>query len=170
MTHASEPRPTELSREALREWHRLFGLLLTDFFTGTGFIVDVERDLSEQQQFLDVVILRRRPGRIRILFPDGLTDLTAHNLITFKSHHEALDTWAMKELIGWLRVRVPSPSLNRSSRRSRTCGYSRFRREVSAIRSGSQLVAPFVWRCGSIGQHCREEAGTFVGGVIEYVE
>src|SRR5262245_12394076 len=41
-------------RDALRDWHRLFGLLLTDFFTGLPFIVEVERDLSEQQQFLDV--------------------------------------------------------------------------------------------------------------------
>jgi hypothetical protein len=31
--------------------------------------------------------------------------------------------------IRWLRVRVPSPSLNRSSRRPRTCGYCRFRVE-----------------------------------------
>jgi hypothetical protein len=35
-------------REALRDWHRLFGLLLTDFFTGSPFIVEVERELSGQ--------------------------------------------------------------------------------------------------------------------------
>ena len=45
-------------RDALRDWHRLFGLLLTDFFTGLPFTVELERDLSEQQ-FLDVVIVRR---------------------------------------------------------------------------------------------------------------
>jgi hypothetical protein len=28
--------------------------------------------------------------------------------------------------IRWLRVRVPSPSLNRSSRKIKTCGYSHF--------------------------------------------
>jgi hypothetical protein len=38
-------------RDALRDWHRLFGLLLTDFFTGSPFTVEVERDLSQQQQF-----------------------------------------------------------------------------------------------------------------------
>jgi hypothetical protein len=32
--------------------------------------------------------------------PDGLNDLAAHNLITFKSHREALDDWALKELLG----------------------------------------------------------------------
>ena len=86
--------------EALRDWHRLFGLLLTDFFTDSPFVVEVERDLSLQQQLLDVVIVRRRPGRFAGRLPDGLEGLRAHNLITFKSHREALDDWAMKELIG----------------------------------------------------------------------
>src|SRR5215470_9817758 len=88
-----------VEREALRDWHRLFGLLLTDFFTGSPFIVEVERDLSQQQQLLDVVIVRRRRGRFAGRLPDGLDDLAPHNLITFKSHREALDAWAMKELI-----------------------------------------------------------------------
>jgi hypothetical protein len=87
-------------RNTLRDWHRLFGLLLSDFFTGSPFIVEVERDLSQQQQFLDVVIVRRGRGRFTERLPDGLGELVAHNLITFKSHHEALDAWAMKELIG----------------------------------------------------------------------
>ncbi len=87
-------------REALRDWHRLFGLLLTDFFTGSPFVVEVERDLSQQQQLLDVVIIRRRRGKLAGLLPDGLGDLADHNLITFKSFHEALDDWAIRELIG----------------------------------------------------------------------
>jgi hypothetical protein len=86
--------------EGLRDWHRLFGLLLTDFFTGSLFTVEVERDLSVQQQLLDVVIVRRRPGRFAGRLPDGLDDLAAHNLITFKSHQEALDGWALHELFG----------------------------------------------------------------------
>jgi hypothetical protein len=89
-----------VDREGLRDWHRLFGLLLKDFFSDSPFIVEVERDLSEQQQFLDVVILRRGRGRFRGRLPDGLGGLAAHNLITFKSHRESLDGWAMKELIG----------------------------------------------------------------------
>ncbi len=87
-------------RIGLRDWHRLFGLLLIDFFTDSPFVVDLERDLSEQQQMLDVVIVRRRRGRFAGRLPDGLEDLAAHNLITFKSHREALDAWAVKELIG----------------------------------------------------------------------
>jgi hypothetical protein len=89
-----------VQKSALRDWHRLFGLVLTDFFTGSPFAVEVERDLSQQQQFLDLVILRRGRGRFIGRLPDGLDRLEAHNLITFKSYHEALDTWAMKELIG----------------------------------------------------------------------
>src|SRR3954468_8489848 len=87
-------------RDALRDWHRLFGLLLTDFFTGSPFEVEVERDLSVQQQLLDVVIVRRGRGRFAGRLPDGLGGLRPHNLVTFKSHREALDDWAMKELLG----------------------------------------------------------------------
>jgi hypothetical protein len=87
-------------REALRDWHRLFGLLLTDYFTGSPFVVEVERDLSVQQQLLDVVIVRRGRGRFVGRLPDGLEGLRAHNLVTFKSHRETLDDWAVKELVG----------------------------------------------------------------------
>jgi hypothetical protein len=82
-----------IDRDALRDWHRLFGLLLIDFFTDSPFTVEVERDLSEQQQFLDVVILRRGRGRFVGRLPDGLDPLADHNLVTFKSHREALDSW-----------------------------------------------------------------------------
>ncbi len=101
-------------REALRDWHRLFGLLLTDFFTGSPFAVEVERDLSQQQQFLDVVIVRRRRGKFAGALPDGLGDLAQHNLLTFKSLHEPLDAWAVRELIGYYvayrKLVSPSPS------------------------------------------------------------
>jgi hypothetical protein len=55
---------------------------------------------SVQQQLLDVVIVRRGRGRFSGRLPDGRQGLVAHNLITFKSHREALDGWAMKELVG----------------------------------------------------------------------
>jgi hypothetical protein len=87
-------------RQALRDWHRLFGLLLADLFSGSPFVVEVERDLSVQQQLLDVVIVRRGRGRFSGCPPDGLDRLQPHNLITFKSHRVALDGWAMKELVG----------------------------------------------------------------------
>jgi hypothetical protein len=80
------------------DWHRLFGLLLTDFFTGSPFVVELEKDLSLKQQLLDVVILRKGQGAFAEPLPDGLDDLAAHNLITFKSHQEALDDWALNDL------------------------------------------------------------------------
>lgn len=60
------------------------------------------------------MIVRRSRGRFAEHLPDGLDDLVEHNLITFKSHHEALDDWAMKELIGnyvaYRKLVSPSPS------------------------------------------------------------
>src|SRR5437588_3192723 len=82
------------------DWHRHFGLLLTDFFADSPFLVELEKDLSLKQQFLDVVIIRKRKGRFSGQLPDGLDDLADHNLITFKSHQETLDDWALKELTG----------------------------------------------------------------------
>src|SRR5262249_12261563 len=109
-----EAHPMPVDREALRDWHRLFGLLLTDFFTGSPFVVDVERDLSVQEQRLDVTIVRQGRGRFAGRLPDGLQGLRPHNLMSFKSHHAALDTWAMKELVGadvaYRKLVSPSPS------------------------------------------------------------
>jgi hypothetical protein len=80
------------------DWHRLFGLLLMDFFTDSPFEVDVEKDLSVQEQRLDVIIVRKRKGKFAGRLPDGLEDLVNHNLITFKSHQDTLDDWTLKEL------------------------------------------------------------------------
>ncbi len=82
------------------DWHRLFGLVLTDFFTGSPFVVELEKDLSLKKQLLDVIILRKYPGAFAEPLPEGLEELAAHNLITFKSHQESLDDWALKELTG----------------------------------------------------------------------
>src|SRR5204863_1081151 len=81
-------------------WHRLFGLLLADFFAGSPFVVELEKDLSIKKQLLDVVILRKHHGRFAGRLPDGFDNLAIHNLLTFKSYWEALDDWALKELTG----------------------------------------------------------------------
>ncbi len=86
----SEPRPL----------HRLFGLSWTDHCRDTAIAVETEIDLSLKQQLLDVVLLRRGPGPLPRSLPDGFEDLAAHNLLTFKSHQEALDGWALHELVG----------------------------------------------------------------------
>jgi hypothetical protein len=95
-----------------RDWHRWFGLLLTDFFTGSPFHVELERDLSKKKQLLDVVVVRRDEGVFTEQLPDGLEDLVRFNLITFKSFQEPLDDWALKELTGhyvnYRKQEVPS--------------------------------------------------------------
>src|SRR5262249_43832571 len=61
-----------------------------------------------------VVVVRRERGRFVGRLPDGLEELRQHNLITFKSHHEALTAWAMKELVGldvaYRKLVSPKPS------------------------------------------------------------
>ena len=84
--------PSELlPDDPWQQWHRLFGLLLTDHLAGSPFTVELEKDLSQKIQLLDVVIVRRGPGEMTRPLPDGLDDLLAYNLITFKSYQEALN-------------------------------------------------------------------------------
>lgn len=96
------------------DWHRLFGLILTDHFSNSPFVGELEKDLSIQQQYLDVVIVRKIAGAMPFRLPDGFDDLADHNLISFKSHHEAFDVWAMKELMAHHVIyrKLVSPSLN----------------------------------------------------------
>jgi hypothetical protein len=81
-------------------WHRLFGLSLVDFFRGMPVHVELEKDLSLKQQLLDVVLIRKETGPLPSRLPDGFEELAAHNLVSFKSYQEALDGWALNELVG----------------------------------------------------------------------
>ena len=40
-------------------WHRLFGITVTDLFTGSPYRVELEKDLSLKQQFVDAVIIEK---------------------------------------------------------------------------------------------------------------
>jgi len=86
------------------KWHRIFGAVLCDFFDGSAYTVELEKDLSLKQQFLDVVILHKRPNPTStakpLQLPDGLDNLRDHNLLTFKSHQETLNRYALYELYG----------------------------------------------------------------------
>jgi hypothetical protein len=79
-------------------WHRIFGMALTQYFAGTAWKVDVEVDLSMQQQRLDMVILRRTAQGAEPEWPDGFGEPAAFNLLTFKALQDPLDAWAIKEL------------------------------------------------------------------------
>ncbi len=83
------------------KWHRLFGLALADYFTDTAYQVEMEMDLARKRQLLDIVIIRAAAGGPPLPEPcDGLEDLRPHNLLTYKSGREALDAWALAELLG----------------------------------------------------------------------
>ena len=83
----------------------MFGLTLTDYFTGSPYKVELEKDLSLKQQFLDVLIIsetgekqenQNKPAEL----PDGFDNLGVHNLLTYKSHQESLNAFTVNELIG----------------------------------------------------------------------
>jgi hypothetical protein len=91
-----------MTPDRIRQWHRLFGITLTDLLRDTPWRVELEKELALQSQLLDVVIIEQTTERTgaAVELPDGLEGLRAHNLLTYKSHHEALDGWALDELIG----------------------------------------------------------------------
>lgn len=82
------------------DWHRFFGLILEDFFTDSAFVVETEIDLSKKLQLLDVAVIRKREGAFVGALPDGFDNLVDFNLVSFKSYQEALDDWAIDELLG----------------------------------------------------------------------
>jgi hypothetical protein len=91
-----------MSEHARMQRQRLFGIGLTDLFAGSAWRVELEKELALTSQLLDVVIIEHDPAAAARppVLPDGLEGLRPHNLLTYKSRHEALDAWALDELIG----------------------------------------------------------------------
>ncbi|MBK5929077.1 hypothetical protein [Halochromatium salexigens] len=94
----------------MREWHRAFGIALVDVFAGAPWRVELEQELALISQELDVAIIEEvasgdpsgsKRARLPDPLPDGLENLRAINLLSYKSHHEALDVWSLDELIGY---------------------------------------------------------------------
>src|SRR5262245_33100815 len=83
-----------------RPWHRLFKLSWTAFCEGSALGVSPAVDLSVKQQLVDLVLARQGTGPLPQPLPDGFEDLGEYNVLTFKSHQEALDGWALCELVG----------------------------------------------------------------------
>jgi hypothetical protein len=106
--------PPGAAMDEQQPWHRLFGLTWADFCEGSALGVEPEPDLSLKQQFLDL-LLRRGPGPLPEPLPDGFDDLGEFNVVTFKSHQEPLDGWALCEAIGhYVNTRKQySPSLKK---------------------------------------------------------
>jgi hypothetical protein len=94
-------------------WHRIFGMALTQYFAGTAWQVDVEVDLSLQQQRLDVAILRRKGAGTAPRWPDGFGTPADYNLLTFKALQDPLTPWALKELaahsVNYRKQMSPNP-------------------------------------------------------------
>jgi hypothetical protein len=84
----------------MTEWHRLFGIVLTDFFKDSPYVVELEKDLSLKQQFVDVIIIEQDKEQPLSMVPDGLDNLGQHNVLSYKSHQESFTTWACDELLG----------------------------------------------------------------------
>jgi len=58
-------------------------------------------DLSLKRQLLDVVVVKRREQQPDLSgICDGFDNLSAHNLISYKSKRQSLNVWALEELIG----------------------------------------------------------------------
>ena len=96
-------------------WHRLFGIALIDLFEKTDYLVELEKDLSIKQQYLDIAIIRQQGDQLPHPLPDGLDNLRPHNLLTYKSLHESMNAWAIEELIGHYTNyrKISSPDLKK---------------------------------------------------------
>jgi hypothetical protein len=76
-----------------------------EVFAGAPWRVELEQELSLTSQELDVAIIETiaADGQARLPdpLPDGLENLRAINLLSYKSRHESLDAWSLDELIGY---------------------------------------------------------------------
>ncbi|MBK5941612.1 hypothetical protein CCR96_20645 [Halochromatium roseum] len=98
-----------MSRTHRIAWHELLGKALTDALIGLPYSVSTEEELALRSQRLDVLIIEqaaavssnRRGAQVTaadLQCPDGLDDLAAHNLLSFKAAGAPYDAWALEEL------------------------------------------------------------------------
>jgi len=83
------------------QWHDLLGAVLIEFFENSPYVVQTEVDLSLRKQYLDFVVIRKSEGELDRPLPDGMSHLSAHNLISFKSHQDTLSFWSILELVAY---------------------------------------------------------------------
>jgi hypothetical protein len=80
-------------------WHRILGLTLSDYFYGTDFKVEMEKDLSLKRQLLDILVIEQSPNAVIENPAAGLHDMARFNLASYKSFQESMNDWALNELI-----------------------------------------------------------------------
>ena len=98
-----------MTKPSIVDWHRLFGMIVErDFFDYGPLRTEREKDLSIKEQLLDVLVVYTESVESIKSFlanppkplPDGLENLSQHNLITYKSFRESLNEWTLQELTG----------------------------------------------------------------------
>ncbi|MEM7134249.1 MAG: hypothetical protein AAF702_48715 [Chloroflexota bacterium] len=98
-----------MTQESIIKWHRLFGIAVEqDFIDYVSLRIDREKDLSNKEQLLDLLVVYTDSMEELATFlksppkplPDGLDNLSQHNLITYKSLRESLNEWTLQELLG----------------------------------------------------------------------
>ncbi|MCK5716248.1 MAG: hypothetical protein KAH77_02080, partial [Thiomargarita sp.] len=106
---------TESEKKRIIKWHHTFGVTLIDYFTHSNYKVDLEKEVSLKKQYLDIAIIRKVAGTPLKEIATGLETLIEYNLFTYKSLREALDRWAIEELIGYYSNyrKIISPSLQK---------------------------------------------------------
>ncbi|MBK5969779.1 MULTISPECIES: hypothetical protein [Thiorhodovibrio] len=93
-----------MHRDQRIPWHKLLGQALADALSGLPYQVSTEEELALRSQRLDVLIIEQgqssqatsRPAED---CPDGLEDLTKHNLLSFKAADEPFSAWSAEELL-----------------------------------------------------------------------
>ncbi|MDA1018437.1 MAG: hypothetical protein O3A00_28770, partial [Planctomycetota bacterium] len=87
------------------DWHRLFGISIADAVSGLPFEVLQELELARHEQRLDLAVVLL-DGELPVTrpywpdLPDGLTDLSAVNLFTYKSLRQPMSIPTLWELVG----------------------------------------------------------------------
>jgi hypothetical protein len=95
-----------MKKESTRkQWHRLLGLILEPLFDRLGYETKIEYDLSRQQQFIDLIVVRKKgtPLQAQKLpknYWQNFGQLNEHNLISFKSYSESFSGFSLAELLG----------------------------------------------------------------------
>ncbi|WPL19250.1 hypothetical protein Thiowin_04362 [Thiorhodovibrio winogradskyi] len=93
-----------MNRDQRIPWHKLLGQALADALIGLPYQVSTEEELALRSQRLDVLIIEQgqspqATSRPADDCPDGLEDLTKHNLLSFKAADEPFSAWFAEELL-----------------------------------------------------------------------